>query len=74
MQFVGRGAGLGWGLGVLTVIGGALSGLGTAGVAPGGLGARDDGLASGLGMREGRGVRGDAKRLNGKLCTSWMGD
>jgi hypothetical protein len=73
MRFVGWGVGVG-ALGLLTVIGGALSGLGTAGLAPGGLGAGSDGLASGLGARDGRGVSGDEKRLEGKLCASGMGD
>ena len=54
-------------LGLLTVIGGALRGLGTAGLAPEGLGASDDGVAGGLGARE---VSGDEKRLEGRLCTS----
>ena len=71
---------LGWGnggpgaLGMLMVIGGALSGLGIAGLALGGLGAIDDGVASGLGVREGRVVSGDEKRLECRLCTSGMGN
>jgi hypothetical protein len=71
---------LGWGnggpgaLGMLTVIGSALSGLEIAGLTPGGLGAIDDGVASGLGVREGRVVSGDEKRLECRLCTSGVGD
>ena len=80
MRFVGWEVGLCWDFGddevagFPTVIGGAPSGLGIAGLAPEGLGASCDGVAGGLGAREGKGVSGDEKRLEGKLCVSGMGD